>query len=251
MFGVVAYLLPLLIAVFGAAYLFGFLHYLRERLQWSLLWSVGLLVSLTGLLFLADRGGILGRLHESIGANSAGGGLGYLSYGESARYQWGFSLLGPIGATIVYAALCLVCVIFLTAFQLGDWLRNRMAGVNAPKSTTTSNTATTPEEALLERKARDLQKQAKKLQEEVERNGTANAPASASGIGADLKPVPEPTVRDLSMSQSKARARKSPLATGAGERTCRPGSGGSDSRSRNYRSYDRGSFRQTCGNQTR
>jgi S-DNA-T family DNA segregation ATPase FtsK/SpoIIIE len=157
------------------------------------LWSFGLLVSLTGLLFLADRGGILGRLRESIGANSAGGGLGYLTYGESARYQWGFSLLGPIGATIVYAALCFVSLLFLTAFRLGDWLRSRVAGAETP-----APIAPVSEEAVLERKARDLQKQAKKLQEEVER----------SGIGADLKPVPEPTVTDLSVPQSKPRAKK-------------------------------------------
>ena len=50
MLGVVGYFLPFLIAVFGAAYLMGFLHYLREHLRWSLLWSFGLLVSLTGLL---------------------------------------------------------------------------------------------------------------------------------------------------------------------------------------------------------
>src|SRR5665213_1806031 len=115
-FGMVAYVLPLLTAVFGAAYLFGFMHDLRERLRWWLLWSLGLLVSLTGLLFLADKGGVLGKLRESIGANSAGGWLGYLIYGESSSYQWGFSLLGPIGATIVYAALCLISLIFLTAF---------------------------------------------------------------------------------------------------------------------------------------
>jgi S-DNA-T family DNA segregation ATPase FtsK/SpoIIIE len=194
--GVVGYFLPLLIAVFGAAYMFGFLHYLRERLKWSLLWSFGLLLSLTGLLFLADRGGILGKLHESIGAPSAGGALGYLTYGESTRYQWGFSLLGPIGATIVYAALCLVSLLFLTAFQLGDWLRNRVEGAGE------KSTAATPEEAVLERKARDLQKQAKKLQEEVDRTG------ERSGIGADMQPVPEPTVRDLSVPQSKPRAKK-------------------------------------------
>src|SRR6185437_15471454 len=111
--GVVGYFLPLLVAIFGAAYMFGFLHYLRDRLRWSMLWSFGLLVSFSGLLFLADRGGILGKLHESIGANSAGGALGYLTYGESTRYQWGFSLLGPIGATIVYAAIGLVSLLFL------------------------------------------------------------------------------------------------------------------------------------------
>src|SRR5882724_2996854 len=50
--GMVAYLLPVLVAIFGAAYLLGFLHYLRERVRWSLLWSLGLLISLSGLLFL-------------------------------------------------------------------------------------------------------------------------------------------------------------------------------------------------------
>jgi len=39
----------------------------------------------------------------------------------------------------------------------------------------------TAEEQALARRARELQKQAKKLQEEVDR----------SGLGADLKPVPE------------------------------------------------------------
>src|SRR5262249_47251496 len=50
-------------------------------------------------------------------------------------------------------------------------------------------------------RARELQKQAKQLQEEVER----------SGLGADMQPVPEPTVRDLSLPQTKAtRGRKPP-----------------------------------------
>jgi len=51
----------------------------------------------------------------------------------------------------------------------------------------------TAEEQALARRARELQKQAKKLQEEVDR----------SGLGADLKPVPEPTVRDLSVAQAR------------------------------------------------
>jgi S-DNA-T family DNA segregation ATPase FtsK/SpoIIIE len=203
-FGMVAYVLPLLIAIFGAAFLFGFMHYLLERPRWSLIWSFGLLVSLTGLLFLADKGGILGNLREGIGADNAGGGLGYITYGDSIRYQWGFSLLGPIGATIVYAALCLMSVVFLTAFPFGDWIRNRVTGAEP-----VSKGATT-EEAALERKARDLQKQAKKLQEEVDRNGGAEKAApERSGLGADLQPVPEPTVRDLSVPQAKPRGKKS------------------------------------------
>ena len=190
--GVVGYFLPFLVAVFGAAYLLGFLSYLRERIRWSLLWSTGLLVSLTGLLYLADTGGLTGKLRESIGAHSAGGFLGSMSYGETKNYLCGFSLLGPIGATIVYAALGLVSVVFLTAFPFGEWLRNR---VNNPEP---AKKAATPEEAVLERKARDLRNQAKKLQDEVER----------SGLGPDGKPVPEPTVRDLSVPQAKPRGKK-------------------------------------------
>src|ERR1019366_1612765 len=59
----------------------------------------------------------------------------------------------------------------------------------------------TPEEAVLEKRSRDLQKQAKTLQEQVDR----------SGIGADMKPVPAPTVRDLSVSKpSKGRRARQP-----------------------------------------
>jgi DNA segregation ATPase FtsK/SpoIIIE, S-DNA-T family len=190
-FGLVGYFLPVLLAAFGAAYLMGFLHYLIERLRWSLIWSVALLISLTGLLHLADSIGWLGHWHEKIGAQSAGGWLG------SATYEYGFWMLGNIGATIVYAALSLVSLLFLTDFRLGDWLQriwNREAS-GAVK--------VAPEEQALERKSRELQKQAKKLEEEVERS---------SGLGADMRPVPEPTVRDLSVPQAKLQRGKKPAA---------------------------------------
>ena len=64
------------------------------------------------------------------------------------------------------------------------------------------------DEAALERRARDLERQAQKLQEEVAR----------SGLGADMKPVPEPTVRDLSVPEAKPaapRVRKTTLPGGA------------------------------------
>ena len=54
-------------------------------------------------------------------------------------------------------------------------------------------------EQTLEKRAKDLEKRKKELEEEVER----------SGLGPDLKPVPEPTVRDLSVPQAKgAKGRK-------------------------------------------
>src|ERR1051325_2972979 len=113
-FGIAGYVLPALCAIFGGAYLVGLLPYLRERLRWSLGWSLALLLAVTGLLHLADTGGWLRGWRESIGSQSAGGWLGYVTYGDSPHYQWGFSLLGPVGATIIYIALCLISLLFLT-----------------------------------------------------------------------------------------------------------------------------------------
>jgi S-DNA-T family DNA segregation ATPase FtsK/SpoIIIE len=202
--GLVGYLLPWLLAAFGAAYLLNFLGYLRERLNWSLLWSAMLIISLTGLLYIIDDGGRRGKLHETIGAQSIGGWLGFATYGQTENYNYGFSLLGSLGAIIVYAALCLISLLFLTNFRLGEWIRafvdNKSEPVAAEKKS--------PEELALERRARDLEKQAKKLQDEV-------AEVTRSGLGADLQPVPEPTVRDLSVPQAKgttgARVRKTTL----------------------------------------
>ena len=197
--GIVGYLLPWLLALFGAAYLLNFLGYLRERLRWSLLWSVVLLISITGLLHMMDSAGLLGRIRETIGSQSAGGWLGYVIYGQTPRYNFGISIIGPIGATIVYSALGLISLLFLTNFRLGDWIRALLQ-----KDKTENEFEKSDEEVALDRRARELEKQAKKLQEEVAR----------SGLGADMQPVPEPTVRDLSVPQAKAagpRVRKTTL----------------------------------------
>jgi S-DNA-T family DNA segregation ATPase FtsK/SpoIIIE len=194
--GIAAYLLPLVLAAFGTAFLLNFPGYLRERSRWSVLWSVILLISLTGLLYLADNGGLRGKIHEIIGTQSAGGGLGWFTYGQTPTRNFGFSLLGPIGATIVYGALGLISLLFLTDFRLGEWIR----GVFAEKKS--AAVASEPdEESALDRRARELERQARQLQEQVAR----------SGLGADLQPVPEPTVRDLSVPQNKARYRKTTL----------------------------------------
>jgi DNA segregation ATPase FtsK/SpoIIIE, S-DNA-T family len=197
--GVVAYLLPFLFAMFGVAHLLNFFRYLRERFWWSLFWSVLLLASLCGLFYIMDNAGWLGRLRENIGAQNAGGWLGFVTYGQTPRYEYGFCLLGKVGAVIVYLALCLISLLFLTNFRLGEWIRRYLqkepAAEVEPKSA---------DEAALERRAHELERQAKKLKEEVAR----------SGLGADLQPVPEPMVRDLSVPEARpasARVRKTIL----------------------------------------
>jgi len=187
LFGLGAFVLPFLLAAFGLGYLFNFLGYLRERRIWSAVWGVVMMLSLTGLLHVMDKP--LRHLREDVCAQSAGGWFGYFTY------DYGFWMLGAVGATIVYATLYLISLLFLTDFRLGDWLRRWFEEAEATGGTTAGETA-------LDRRARELEKQAKKLQEEVAR----------SGLGADLKPVPEPTVRDLSVPPAKpARGKKTSL----------------------------------------
>jgi S-DNA-T family DNA segregation ATPase FtsK/SpoIIIE len=199
LFGIVGYIVPWLLALFGLAHLVNFPGYLRERSQWSLLWSAVLLISVTGLLHMMDGTGLFRKWEDSIGLHSAGGLLGWITYGQTSRYNFGFSLLGPVGATIIYSALCLISLLFLTNFRLGVWIRAALQ-----KDSAENGPEKSADEAVLERHARELERQAKKLQEEVAR----------SGLGADGLPVPEPTVRDLSVPQAKssgARIRKTTL----------------------------------------
>ena len=199
-FGLVGYLLPFLLALFGVAYLLNFLSYLRDRLRWSLLWAGMLLLALTGLLYMMDSAGMFGKVHERIGADSAGGLLGRVTFGQTQHYNYGFSLLGNLGATIIYATLALISLLFLTNFRLGPWIQGLI------DKEPVKSAAKPAEESALDQRARDLQKQAKKLQQEVER----------SGLGADGLPVPEPTVRDLSYPQAKSpRIRKTTLPDGS------------------------------------
>ncbi len=196
--GLGAYLLPLLLAVFGAGYLLHALEYLRGRLRWSLLWTAVLLISMTGLLHLA--GGPLKNWQESIGAPFAGGWLGYATFGQTQNRNFGFALLGNIGATIVYASLAVISLLFLTNFQLGHWIRVLLTKAE----TAPAEESKSAEEILLEKRARELEKQKRKLEEEVQKSG--------SGLGADMQPVPEPMVRDLSVPQAKGpRIRKTTL----------------------------------------
>ncbi|HMP84017.1 MAG TPA: DNA translocase FtsK [Verrucomicrobiota bacterium] len=204
-FGLSSYLLPVLLAAFGVAYLFGWLDYLRQRQLWSGISAAVLVISLTGILHILTTKGWFTDSISKVGAVSAGGFLGYVTYGQSEHYEWGLSLAGPLGAAIVYATACLVSLLILTNFRLGDWLR-------AFVFSRAGKPQLSGEEEVLERRARELERRKKELEKEVERE--ADEPAGASGLGADLKPVPEPTVRDLSVPQVKpgpARARKTTL----------------------------------------
>lgn len=178
--GAAAYFLPAILFFVGLGYFVDSFAYLLRR--W--LWLVVFLVCGMGLLDLYH--GVFKTLEDGL-HTMAGGILGR----DLNQYVFGY--FGTVGATIIFLTLYFISLLFLTNFQLGEWLRRVWARL--PRAAA----GLSPEEEALERRAHDLSKQARKLQEQVER----------SGLGADLQPVPEPTVRDLSVPEPKsARAKK-------------------------------------------
>ena len=196
-FGLAAYIFPFLLAAFGIGYISSFLSYLRERRLWFGLWSAVLIFSLSGLLDMMD--GLFKTLRENVDAPGAGGWLGQTLFDSKLfGYDWGFWMFGSVGATIVYLALCFISLLFLTNFRLGGWIRALLQN----KQVAGDELEESGDETALDRRARELEIQARQLQEQV----------AHSGLGADMQPVPEPTVRDLSVPQSKGpRFRKTTL----------------------------------------
>jgi len=176
LFGGAAYLMPALLFLFGLSYLLQFMAYFHRR--W--VWAAVLLFCCMGGLDLYSETGFLKRLRDNINAPVGGW------FGLTLNHAL-FRHFGKVGATILFLTLYAISLLFLTNFRLGEWLRSLW-----PKPATAAGELTA-EERSLEQRARELEKQARRLQEQVER----------SGLGADLQPVPEPTVRDLSVPQAK------------------------------------------------
>jgi S-DNA-T family DNA segregation ATPase FtsK/SpoIIIE len=193
-FGFAGYMLPILFAFFGLACWLETLSYLKRR--W--VWGVVLILSCMGLLHLfdyphiGDQGSVFTKARNAISAPSIGGFVGM------TMYDYFFWNLGAVGAGIVYAALDLVSLLFLTNFQLGPWVRSvwdRRGNVFTG----------TPEDQEIKRRELELKKKAKELELEITRSG---GPA----LGPDMQPVPLPTVRDLSVPQAKTgKGRKASL----------------------------------------
>ena len=194
--GAAAYEMPALLFFLGLGCFFDFFAYLRRRWPWALV----LFFCCIGLLDLYK--GSLGAFQRNL-YTTAGGIIG----DNMNRLFFGY--FGMVGATIIFIMFCAISVLMLTNFQLGEWMRDAWSGRKAERNGDA-------EEQALERRARELRKQAKKLEEEVERTGGKERSESngrtagneRKGLGPDLKPVPEPTVRDLSIPQSKGRGKK-------------------------------------------
>ena len=180
--GAAAYVFPVLLFAVGLGCFLEAFAYLRR--QWA--WGLVVVVCCMGLLDLYR--GYFKKLESNL--NVEVGGI----LGRNLNQRFFGECFGTTGATIVFLMLYFMGLLFLTNFQLGEWIRSLLRRRGAAKGEPTLG-----EEALEER-ARDLDKEAKKLQDEVGR----------AGLGADLQPVPAPLVRDLSVPQpnKSARARK-------------------------------------------
>jgi S-DNA-T family DNA segregation ATPase FtsK/SpoIIIE len=180
--GAAAYVLPVLLATVGLGCFFEPFSYLRRR--WP--WTVVLLLCCT-ILFDVYRE-LLATLENRL-QTMPGGIIG------DKLHDYVFIYFGTAGATVILLMLYFISLLFLTNFQLGDWIRALWKGKRA------EGEPLTPEEAALTHKLKELQKQASKLNEQVRSTAT---------LGPDLKPVPEPKVTDLSVPKTPARARKEP-----------------------------------------
>ncbi|MGI8966391.1 MAG: DNA translocase FtsK 4TM domain-containing protein, partial [Limisphaerales bacterium] len=154
-FGAGAFVLPALLLFFALGYLFQFFSYLRHRWIWAAVLffcSLGLLDLYTGKIIFLDG------LAQKLNAPSAGGSLGLWSNNL-------FKLFGMLGATIIFGALGLISLLFLTNFQLGQWLRT----ISWKKSDAVGEISA--KEKFLARQARDVEKQTGKLEERLEKSG--------------------------------------------------------------------------------
>jgi S-DNA-T family DNA segregation ATPase FtsK/SpoIIIE len=121
-----------------------------------------------------------------------------------------------MGAAVTYVIIYLASLLFLTDYQLLVWIRQLW--VRVPKTPEEKMAA---EEASIEKKAKALEKKARELTKqaavESEVSSVVAKPARGkaavlpqpdgasepSGVGADLKPFPEVTIRDLSVPQPR------------------------------------------------
>lgn len=218
--GASAYLIPILGLGFSIAQLFSGMPAFRRKWPWAVL----ILLTCAGALDLATNqalverlarhqpapnAGFIERLTLNLSAPSAGGVVGM----NLNRYCFGY--FGPVGASVLFGALYLVGLYGLTNFHALDWLRGFVSRQWARWQ------ETPPAEKELERRAKSLAKEARRLQDRLEaaekdKPSVAADPdeTNKAGLGPDLRPVPEPMVRDLSVpSLAALHARTSSPAT--------------------------------------
>ena len=196
-----AHMIPFLLILFGISLITPYLEHLRHKWKG---WASALvyMVSIMGLLEVYKEG--FKGLVDTHDMPSLGGVLGMAIH---FLFQW----FGVIGSTIIYSALLLSSLYFLTNLQpleLWHWLVDTLNNWRERKTEPNQSLAGITQKNIkrkTKRLERDLAKQKKVVEQELEEvTGEIEA---EKGLGADLKPVPKPTVRDLSVLNEEQRTK--------------------------------------------
>jgi S-DNA-T family DNA segregation ATPase FtsK/SpoIIIE len=194
LFGVSAFFLPVGMLLFGLGCLVEAFHFALRRWPWLIV-----LTLVTAAAFDLNSG-----LTHELARGDLGGGL----VGDVLNKHI-FRFIGYAGSMMAFALLYILSLLGLSDFQLFEWVRSwwqrRQVAIEAGLE----------EEVRLQRKAQQLEREARRLQEVVdrERNSRPELDSAVAGLGPDLRPVPEPTVRDLSVPQLKGPLAKGGRAT--------------------------------------
>ena len=199
--GFAAHMIPFLMMLFGVSLVTRYLSHLRHKWKG---WTAALvyMFGITGLLGLFTDNELIKNVIEAKGLASLGG---YLGWGVN----YIFGAFGDIGSGILYTALILSSLYFLTNLQPVEiWHWTVDAWENwRDRREQTGLAAGEPYQKSIKRKTkrleRDLQKQKKAIEQEIEQ--TTVELKTDQGLGADLRPVPKPTVRDLSVLDTEQR----------------------------------------------
>ena len=194
-------MIPFLMMLFGVSLVTRYLSHLRHKWKG---WAAALvyMFGITGLLGLFTDSELIKNVIEAKGLASLGG---YLGWGVN----YIFGAFGDIGSGILYTALILSSLYFLTNLQPVEiWHWTVDAWENwRDRREQTGLAAGEPYQKSIKRKTkrleRDLQKQKKAIEQEIEQ--TTVELKTDQGLGADLRPVPKPTVRDLSVLDTEQR----------------------------------------------
>lgn len=192
--GAAAWVVPVVSLFVGLAGFTEIFVHLRRWRGW--MGIIGMFVGLCGLLDLyTPQLPALGVKGDSMGA---GGVTGW------ALNEYFFrNFFNATGATLIYAVAYLGSWLLLTDLHLLVWIRRILE-----PDPSRAKDALEAEELALKKESRDLARRQKELQREAAaapakpaRTAVPQVDAGPSGLGSDGKPVPEPTVRDLSVPQ--------------------------------------------------
>ena len=109
--GATAYLFPVLFFAVGLGCFLDAFAYLRRRWAWALV----LVLCCMGLLDLYRD--YFEKLHRNLNANVGG------IIGRNLNQHFFGECFGTAGATIIFLMLYFISLLFLTNFQLGEWIR--------------------------------------------------------------------------------------------------------------------------------